>query len=133
MFLVDRTAFGLPYALGHLAFDVPSGRRRARSPVYICLKTAEIAQVCPMSGPSFRQLAAFRISFWSKQIGSEDGVFGDREALLGRPSECPTTKSRLCSLFFREGKRPQNWFKRGQGFRISTRRLVNGHHPLALG
>ena len=49
MFLMDRTALGLPYALGHLAFDVPSGPWRARSLVYNCLKmlkSSKFAQ-CP--------------------------------------------------------------------------------------
>jgi hypothetical protein len=43
------------------------------------LENAEYVQVCPMSGPSFRRLTAFRISPWNKQIGSDDGVFRDQE------------------------------------------------------
>ena len=66
MFPVDLIAFGVPYALRHLAVGVPSGPRRACALVYNCLKNAELAQVCPMSGPSFRYPAAFLISFWNK-------------------------------------------------------------------
>jgi hypothetical protein len=86
MFPVDRTAFGLPYALRYLAFDVLSGRRRACSLEYKSWRNAEIIRVCPMSGPSFRHLAAFRITFWNKQIRSEDGVLGDQKALLDNSS-----------------------------------------------
>jgi hypothetical protein len=98
MFPVDCIAFDLPYALRYLALDVPSGVRRACSQVYKCWKNAESAQVCPRSSPSFWHLAVFRISLWNNQVGSKDGVFGDQKALLGRSSQCPTIKSRCCSL-----------------------------------
>ena len=63
MFLVDRTAFGLHYALGHLAFDVLSGPCGSAFTSVQLLENAEIIQDRPMSGPSFRRLTAFRISF----------------------------------------------------------------------
>jgi hypothetical protein len=47
-----------------------------------------------MSGSSFRHLAAFRISFWNNQIGSEGGVFGDQKASSHTFSECPMAEPR---------------------------------------
>jgi hypothetical protein len=70
--------------------------------VYKCLTNAEFIQVCPMSGPSFRDLIAFRISPWNKQIGSDDGVFRDQETSLDTPSKCPMTNSFRCSLTLSE-------------------------------
>jgi hypothetical protein len=43
---------------------------------------AEINQVCPMSGASFRQLDAFRISFCDKEIGTKYSVLVGQKALL---------------------------------------------------
>jgi hypothetical protein len=37
-----------------------------------------------MSKPGFRQMAAFRMSFWNKQIGFEDREFGRSKGLIGR-------------------------------------------------
>ena len=62
------------------------------------LENAEIAQVCPMSGWRSGRLGAFRISFWNKQIGSEDCVFGDQECVLGGSAKCPMSNARRCSL-----------------------------------
>jgi hypothetical protein len=49
-------------------------------------KNAEIIRVCPMSGPLRRRLTAFLMSFWNKQIGLDDGVFGDQKASLDKCS-----------------------------------------------
>jgi hypothetical protein len=73
-------------------------RNRRCSSVYRCLKNAESVQVHPMSGPRFRPVAAFRISFSNEKIGSEDSVFGDQKALLDAPPKRPMTNSRVCSL-----------------------------------
>jgi hypothetical protein len=47
-----------------------------------------------MSNPRFRQLSSFRMSYWNKQMGSEDGVFGDQKALLEDFIKFPMTESR---------------------------------------
>jgi hypothetical protein len=47
-----------------------------------------------MSGPRFRHLAAFRMSFWNKQIGSEDDDFGEQKAFSHDFTKCRMTKSR---------------------------------------
>jgi hypothetical protein len=50
-----------------------------------------------MSDPCCRRLAGFYISFWNKQIGSDDSVFGDQKALLdGYPRK---SNDRLSPLF----------------------------------
>jgi hypothetical protein len=54
-----------------------------------------------MSDPSFRQLAAFRMSFWNKQIGSESGVFGDQKSLFGQLLQLPNERSSLMFSHFR--------------------------------
>jgi hypothetical protein len=54
-----------------------------------------------MFGPRFQHLAAFRMSFWNKQIESEDGGFGDQEALLGRPFRMPNDQILLMFAHFR--------------------------------
>jgi hypothetical protein len=73
----------------HLAYPTRCGtwqsmflvaRGRACLLVYTCLSPPKIAPTCPMSDPSFRHLAAFLISFWNKQIGSNDCVLGGRKA-----------------------------------------------------
>jgi hypothetical protein len=48
--------------------------------VYSCAKNAQSVQVCPMTGPTDRNVAPFLMSFWNKQIGSAFGVFGVQKA-----------------------------------------------------
>jgi hypothetical protein len=105
MFQIDRTAFGLPYALRHLEPDVPNATGRACSLVYNCSKNAEIVQVCPMSGPSEGTLAAFRMPFCNKTIGLKDGAFGGQKALLDGPpcasnDQISRVFTMLCAVVF---------------------------------
>jgi hypothetical protein len=72
------------------AFNVigpgPRGRKRALFTVRRFWRNAENNQVCPMSGRRFRQLDAFLISFWNKEIGTKYSVLVGQTALLRRSS-----------------------------------------------
>jgi hypothetical protein len=57
-----------------------------RSLVQRFWRSAEINQVCPISGASFRQLDTFLISFWNKEIGTKYSVLVGQKALLRRSS-----------------------------------------------
>ena len=72
----------------------------------LMLENAEIVQVCPMPTGWFRDLDAFHISLLNKQIGSEEGDFCDREALLDSPPKSSMKKLACVHYAFRWAKDP---------------------------
>jgi hypothetical protein len=80
--------------------DDRSGRSAFWTPLFTSvhmLENAEYLQVCPTSGPSFRRLTAFHMSFRNKQIGSEDSAFSDQKASLDGPPK--TSNDQFFQMF----------------------------------
>jgi hypothetical protein len=77
---------GIPLMLTERGERANVQNERALFTVHRFWRNAEINQVCPKSGASFRQLDAFRISFWNKEIGTRYSALAGQTALLRRSS-----------------------------------------------
>ena len=73
---------GFPLMLTEVGERANVQNERALFTVHKFWRNAEINQVCPMSGASFRQLDALRISFWDKEIGTRYSALVGQTALL---------------------------------------------------
>ena len=84
--LIETHATNLPAVARSIqSTDMALSRRPEkglRSPVYRCLKNAEIFQDFPMCDRRFRDFGQFRISFWNMKIRSDHSVLSDQKAGL---------------------------------------------------
>jgi hypothetical protein len=68
------------------------------SVVYKCFRMLKSSKIVQSPVCVFQAMAAFHISFWNKQIGSDIRAFRRSKGLIGHPPECPMTDSHRCSL-----------------------------------